>query len=85
MENLQPLLQTMASGVGSRGSHKTGAWKDGGVITALWNGNNHGSGMVGPLLPPVNASFNNYPQSSMSPPMKTQQTYQQMSQMRQLG
>jgi hypothetical protein len=73
MENLQPLLQTMASGGGCHGGgHKNGAWNAGGVITALRNDN----GMAGPLPPPMNAPFNNYPQSSMPPPMQMQQTYQ---------
>ena len=75
MENMQPHLQTMASGGGYHaGGDKNDAWDVSGVITAFWNDTMYG----GPLPPPVNAPFqmdpDNYQQSFF--PMSIQQTYQ---------
>ena len=76
MENLQPLLQTMALGGGCHGGgHKNGAWNAGGVINALRNDN----GMAGPLPPPMNAPFQmNLQQQHAPPPVQMQQTYAQL-------
>ena len=75
MKHLQPLLQTMALDGGCHsGGRKKVAWNVGDVIKALWN--EYGSGMVGPLLPPIIVPYQiNLQQQCTSPLVKIQETY----------
>jgi hypothetical protein len=80
MEILQTLLKTMALGGGyhTRG-YENGAWNVHGVIPVLRNDNR----MTRPLVSHVKLPFNIYPHSSMTPPIKMQQTYYPIPQMQQ--